>query len=283
MIRRYVRPSEIKLFKRCRRSWMLQYVRNLERIRYDDESDTARTGNEVHRMLEAYYRQGITAPDSADELANIIVEGYFEWVAETGADVGLRTVYAETRIEVPFGVIHGDEIVLTAKPDRVVFDEATGLYLLHDHKTVQSLEQAGQQLKVDDQLLTYTWMLRELGIRADGALHNMLRRVKRSARATPPFYERLEVRHNVHEMRSYWMRLWGETIEILRVYRELDSGSDPRAVAYPNPTKDCSWKCDFFAVCPMFDDGSAAERMVDDYFIAGDPLARYQEEEPRED
>jgi hypothetical protein len=51
-------------------------------------------------------------------------------------------------------------------------------------------------------------------------------------------------------------------------------------VAYPHPTRDCSWKCQFQSICPMFDDGSAVERAIEDQFVVGSPYAYYGESDP---
>jgi hypothetical protein len=56
----------------------------------------------------------------------------------------------------------------------------------------------------------------------------------------------------------------------------LNAGADPQDVAYPSPRDTCSWDCDYFAVCPMFDDGSRAEDMLTGLYHEVDPLARYE-------
>jgi hypothetical protein len=40
-------------------------------------------------------------------------------------------------------------------------------------------------------------------------------------------------------------------------------------------TKDCSWDCDFFNICGMFDDGSRVEDAIADLFEERDPMQRY--------
>lgn len=263
---RRVRQSEIKTFKRCRRKWNLQYVRNLERVRYDDdEPDVARVGIQVHDALDAYYRG--SDPDQvaipSDPLAAIIVEGYFEWVADTGADAGLEVIHSEERLSVPYGTYLGVDIVVTGRLDLVVHDAVTGLNLLLDHKTVQSFDQFGAQLKVDDQLLTYVALLRAQGIEVDGAMHNMLRRVKRTPRATPPFYERRIVRFNDTQLANHHTHMQSTLGELMHSAHRLDSNpADHHLYAVPNPTKDCTWDCPFLAVCPMMDDGSDWEGLL---------------------
>ena len=85
----------------------------------------------------------------------------------------------------------------------------------------------------------------------------------------------MEVRHNVFSLRSFWQRIHGTLTDLLSVRSHLDNGADHRFVAYPRPSRDCKWKCQFFTICPMFDDGSAAEAAIEDAFEAADPYAYY--------
>ena len=106
----------------------------------------------------------------------------------------------------------------------------------------------------------------------------MLRKVKRTAAAKPPFYKQIEVHHNLEELRSIWYRVIRVIEEIVTTRQELDAGGDHRYVVPPRPSKDCTWKCPFFAVCPLFDDGSNVEGMLDEYYTHLDPHERYNAE-----
>jgi hypothetical protein len=61
----------------------------------------------------------------------------------------------------------------------------------------------------------------------------------------------------------------------MKVKTSLDEGTAHQAVAYPRPSADCTWKCPFFSVCPMFDDGSAVEQAIDELYEVSDPYAYY--------
>lgn len=106
----------------------------------------------------------------------------------------------------------------------------------------------------------------------------LLRKVKRTARATPPFYEQIHIRFNPFAMRSFWTRIHGSIIDMLRVHDALGRGADPLAVAYPSPSRDCRWKCPFVSICPMFDDGSAVDEALRAEYVQGDPYAYYKSE-----
>ena len=109
----------------------------------------------------------------------------------------------------------------------------------------------------------------------------MLKKVKRTANAKPPFFEQIEVRHNVFTMRSFWQRIHGTIADLMGVKKALDQGADPNYVAYPRPTKDCKWKCQFYNVCPLIDDGSAAEAAIEQMYVVADPYGYYGKDEEK--
>lgn len=303
--------SERKVFKACRRRWYLGTYRRFARAR--EEIGAATLGTRVHEVLGVHYdpkdvrkplevfearaAADLGACDPADEkaltgeieYARAMVEGYFEWLAESGADEDLNVLSAEEAIEATLGEIRGRIVTLLSKQDVRVQRRSDDAVLFMDHKTVQSFEERVNLLHLDEQMKSYhlcEYLLALAGVdayasgaRTDGALYNMLRKVKRSLRAKPPFYAREEQHHNMNVLRSYWYQVWGEMEEILRVEDALDAGADHRVVAPPNPTRDCSWSCPFLPVCPMFDDSSMqAERVLESAYVEIDPLARYGED-----
>jgi hypothetical protein len=216
-----------------------------------------------------------------------MLEGYFEWLAETGADEGLKILAAEERVAVTLAQLPG--IGLAGKLDVRVLREQDRARLFIDHKSVGNFIEPAKVLHLDTQMFHYHLLemlqLLERGYsteeleetRSDGGLYNMLRRVKRTAAANPPFYKRLEIRHNIHELRSYYIRVLGELNEILEATAKLNVGQDPRYVCYPNPNRNCSFDCDFLPVCPMADDGSRINDMLAQYYEPHDVLERYRD------
>jgi RecB family exonuclease len=294
-----VSNSELKAFKECRRRWYLTYVRRLK-LRREDPTGAASIGTRVHAVLAAYYEQvaqgrdllalglhdhlvGLDLadfPDDADDirkeadLSRAICEGYFEWLEETGADEGLVIVAPEQKLEAE--ILPG--VMLQGKIDIRVQRETDGARMVLDHKTVQEFTTPTRVLHLDEQMKTYLLLerLNDPAARTDGAIYNMLRKVKRTARATPPFYDRLEVRHNVHVMRDFYERIVAEITDIVETERLIEKGETWRA--YPNPSRDCAWKCPFFGVCGLMDDPtSGAEQMIEALYEVGDPYARYEE------
>ena len=137
-----------------------------------------------------------------------------------------------------------------------------------------------------EQLMMYTLLEKlnnEDGAPVEGGIYSILKKVKRTKNAKPPFYTRIVVRFNDDTMKSYWTRLNGTLRDMIRTRDELDAGADHRYVAYPTPTKDCAWKCPFFQVCPLFDDGSAAESMLYNHFTIKNPYERYENDETEQE
>jgi hypothetical protein len=302
--------SEIQAFKRCKRKWWLTYYRGLK---FKRESDTGarQVGTRVHAAVAQYY--DLKAKGMSDELAHdsamtlldrlideatersqddkatvseldltrAVVEGYFEWLEESGADEDLEIVAAEEVVDIERTVPDIEvPVTLGAKLDLRVRSKRDGSMRFMDHKVVQDFTMPTRTLSLDEQMLMYEWLLQQRypDTRIDGAIYNMLRKSKRTARAKPPFYERFEVRHSQQEIESFRIRLIGELQDILETRRLLDEGADHRLVVYPTPTRNCSWDCDFFAVCNLIDrPQDKPENLLRSLYVVGDPYERYDE------
>jgi hypothetical protein len=158
--------------------------------------------------------------------------------------------------------------------------------MFRDFKTVGgSFSDFSSQAQMNEQILTYMLLEHAQNTdpseRSEGGIFTMLKKVKRTANARPPFYEQIEVRHNVFTMRAFWQRIHGTISDLMGVKKALDEGSDPNFVAYPRPTKDCKWKCQFYTVCPLIDDGSAAEAAISEMYVVSDPYGYYGKDEEK--
>jgi hypothetical protein len=294
-----VSQSELRTFRDCKRRWYLTYYLGLKRSEENPATD-ANLGTRIHKALEHYYRdnddpvhaiemQYDAAEDEYEDnefffkdlkkerkLAKVMIEGYLEWVAETGVDEDIEVISAEEDLRVP-GPVEGTE--LRAKMDLRIRRRSDGARLFLDHKTMGSFQNAQRVLHIDGQMRFYA-LLEKLDGRddwTDGGLYNILRRVGRTARAKPPFYVREECRYTIDDLRSEWLRVARQLQELVAVRTALDAGEDHRYVVYPSPTRDCSWKCTFFSMCPLMDDGSRWEDMANGEFIVGDPYSYYDE------
>jgi RecB family exonuclease len=299
--------SEIQTYKDCKRRWWLSYYRRLQ-PKQKSFTGALALGSRVHEALDMYYSKQIPLQeahaqlveqdkillenegrdtfdlDSEAELGRIMLEGYLQWVEENGIDAELEMISTEEIIEMP---LFDGKVILQGKIDMRVRRKADGVRMFRDFKTVGgSFTDFTAMAHMNEQILTY--MLLETaqnkeGERSEGGLFTMLKKVKRSANARPPFYEQMEVRHNVFALRSFWQRIHGTLTDMLATRKSLDEGTDHRFAAYPSPSRDCKWKCSFFSICPMFDDGSAAEAALEDAFEVSNPYAYYGVEEKRTD
>lgn len=227
----------------------------------------------------------------ANDVERLMVAGYMEWVEETGADAHLRVVEPEAYVEAEFypaapGMSFGRRVLIVGKLDVRAYHESLNMRVFIDHKTRDVLPSKGE-LRRDEQMLHYD-LLEELsapddGSHCQGALFNVARRVKRTARAKPPFYWRELVPHSEHVKRSFRSRLTGTIHDMISVESMLDSGIGPASVAYPTASRDCEWKCPFSSICTMFDDGSDVEGLLRDQYRRDDPLHYYGDTRPTDD
>ena len=317
--------TEIQTWKNDRRLWWLKYHRRLKPVRVNPVSVSAlgtlvhagldvhysKSGDPLHEIRQRILLDGIAVNDCAEfseeqkatkcadvekqgELAVIMVEGYLEWLEETGEDVGLTVVGSEQRLEVPLGSFDPqlEGVSMLAKLDVRFHRDLDDAILFMDHKTVAEFTTKTKLAYSDEQFLHYHLMDRLSGLlglsdapRADGAILNMLRKVKRTARSKPPFYAREFVRHNDEYLRSYWMRLMEVIREIRTAEARLAAGDDHRAVCYPNPTRDtATWRGkEFWPIYTMFDDGSDVESVIHFSYEHGDPWAYYGTDEEPDD
>lgn len=308
---RYVSNSELQTFKRCRRKWWLAWFRGLQE-KAEAPVGARQVGNRIHRALQTYYvpdgkfqpsalmdelerlividrtlaLSNVMNPETAKQfeseadLERIMLEGYLEWLTETGADSDLKVIAPEAYLEVGLEAF-GNAVAIIGKIDVRVRRTTDDAVLFLDHKAVAEFTTTTKLLNIMEQMIHYQ-LLETLsaneGDHVAGALYNMLRRVKRTGQAKPPFYQRVEVRHNPIVLQNFSDRLQGEIIEMLSIEDRLRNGVNHQEVAYPSPTRDCSWDCPFLQVCPMFDDGSRAEDMLVEHFTQHDPLSYYMTE-----
>lgn len=292
--------SELQTFKDCRRRWWLSYYRRLK-PRSQDMTGALAFGTRIHAALDAHYAQGVPllkahadlveadkslllqdfrdvgTLETEAEMGRIMLEGYEQWVAEEGIDAELEMISTEETIIAP---LFGGEVELQGKLDMRVRRKADGVRMFRDFKTVGgSLSEFSSMAHMNEQVMTYM-LLESTKVdeseRSDGGIFTLLKKVRRTASAKPPFYEHVEVRHNVFTMRSFWNRIHGTISDLMRVRTALDSGQSPAYYAYPKSSRDCKWKCSFFAICPMFDDGSAVEQAISEMYEESDPYAYYE-------
>ena len=291
--------SEIQTFKDCRRRWWFSYYRRLQ-PKYKDSTGALALGTRIHAALDDYYANGtnlltahnnlvntekavllekfldVSELEKEAELGHIMLEGYLQWVEENGIDAELEMISTEEIITAP---LFNGEVELTGKLDMRVRRKGDGVRMFRDFKTVGgSLGDFANLAPMTEQILTYM-LLEATKVdeteRSDGGIFTMLKKVRRSAAARPPFYDQIEVRHNIFTLRSFWDRIHGTITDLMRVRTALDKGESPAFHAYPSPSRDCKWKCKFYSVCTLVDDGSASEQAISEMYEVADPYAYY--------
>lgn len=293
-----VSNSEIQTFKDCRRKWYLGYYRRLKPNAIRLTGPLA-LGTRVHEALDQHYTSGvdlqeaykklldvdkqlaaenwldIAEVESEGELGRIMLEGYEDWMAVEGIDADLELISTEEVLSMP---MYEGSVELIGKLDMRVRRLSDGVRMIRDFKTVAQFSSIENTAQINEQILTY--MLLEAaqnkeGERSEGALYTMLKKVKRTANAKPPFYKQLEVRHNPFTLRNFWEHIHGVVGDLMKTKQALDDGASHHFVAYPRPSGDCNWKCQFYSICGMLDDGSGAEDAIKEMFTVGNPYDYY--------
>lgn len=239
------------------------------------------TGWEYAHEDHADYKALVKANDTE----RIMISGYVQWLEETGEDAYLEVIAPEVQLTAPLPELGRDDIVITGKLDVRARRDSDGARLIIDHKTRDIMPKLAE-LQRDEQMLHYE-LLEELtepdaSDYCDGALYNVLRRVRRSATAKPPFYARYFVPHNTHTRAAFRRRLTATIRDMISVETALDNGADHLDTVYPTAAKDCEWKCPFARICVMFDDGSHVEGLLSDRYQVTNPMHYYGDGSPND-
>jgi hypothetical protein len=290
--------SEIASFLRCRRKWWFEYYLGGA----DRETPIVGPlpmGSRLHTALERYYSLGIHPVDTWDELVagdrlvlmsrgtdtkdldsesdmgRIMLEGYMEWVHDEGVDAGLEILGVEDFLEMDLR----PGVKLIGKADLRVRYTDLRLTRVVDFKSAAQFTSFDYMGAMQPQSMTYLMMdaqQREDGDISDGFEFRLIKKSKRSGRATGPFYAQYVFRHNAEELANFRLRINGIVDDMLRMRDVLEAGGDHHVVCYPHVHMSCTWQCPLAKVCTMFDDGSAINEFLDDRFTMGnDPYARY--------
>lgn len=301
-----VTNSSMKEFMECRRKYMLHDMFGFEKKHQPPVGPLA-LGTRIHSALEKMYTDGeglleeyarlakvdreifMETPeafftDAVDkfnsevELGRIMLEGFKEWAEEEGLDADIEVIAPEMSLTT---TIKNGKITLMGKKDLTIKDHLDDSTIIRDFKTAQNISDYDKMAMLDPQLPFYQLLekLVDPEAKVDGGQFVVLRKVKRTARSNPPYYKVFRTRANDHKLRSMELKVDGITDDMLSFRNKLLRGADHRKIAYTNPTKDCSWKCPFYNLCPMMDDGSDYVRMLENEFVQADPLARYGDDE----
>lgn len=277
--------SELSDFQRCARMHWLGNVRRLGPIAEPSPLRAAEIGTRYHDAMELYYGGASQAETLAwvqeklDVHAEItpggeqhkswslvfdMVEGYFDYLAETGLDSGVKviapeTTHTRTMPEFP-------DVIFMGKLD---LETEEGL---EDHKTTKlPFSQKLAELRRSRQPIFYAWLLEPIK-RVTRVRFRIARQSTRSERTTGPYYEVESVPINHAMLRSHERHL-------RELVPQIQANYERTTVPAPAPGSDCSWRCDFYSICPLFDDGSGPEYVIKHEFKEVNPLERYASDE----
>ncbi len=298
-----VSNSEVQSYMDCKRRWWLTYYRSL-RVKREAPIGPLNIGSRTHKALEEGYSSpgreealfkvlhetieadypkaielGVVEQFEKEcELVLIMLRGFVEWAAEEGLDAGWEVVSHERIVRSPILRIGTQDVLLKGKLDQIIRRLMDNSLWMRDWKTTvykqPVLMAFGPQLKMYRLLLALT----EPDAQVTGGQFVFLRKVRRTTRAEPPFYMTEDIHVNVAQMEAFWAQLLGVIGQLVETNFRLDAGEDHHKVVPPRPTRDCSWRCPYYAICDMFDDGSNVEGMLEALYERVDPYAYYDED-----
>ena len=304
--------SEIQTFKSCKRKWMLGVYYGLSPDK-EEFVGPLPLGVRIHNALDHYYTEGVKdshpmdeyvrlqnadnlrfadSPDASNseavskfqkesELGRIILEGYLDWVEEEHADTEIEFIVNEIALRY-FPEEFDGRVEIIGKIDALVRRIFSDTYAILDFKTAQHFKDYLVASHHSEQLPLYINLKNKTAKpgepKVDGGRYRLLKKVKRTGTAKPPFYQDVDVRFNKKSLDAHWKRTIGTIQEILDLRQNLDDNKDHLVYAYP--TQKMGWECQtcpFFKGCFMLDDGSDAEGFFTDFYVQKDPNARYDE------
>lgn len=293
----------------CRRKWWLGWHRGLTPKKQSVMGALA-VGTRVHEVLASYYvpdgqprselllelnrllgedlttlrnqYDGFVPPEELKQfetemrLQKAMLEGYLDWVHETGEDSILEIIEPESYAEAQFT----EEVILISRLDALAIRITDGALVFVDHKTTGDFTKLIKALPTNTQMKMYRLILvlSHPDKRVRGAYFNMIRKVQRTRAAKPPFYMREYMDFNPIELETFASILRGVISDIQLAEIQLDYLPHHKVV-YPRRSDECNWKCSFNRVCPMFDDGSRAEAYLADNYVTHNPLSYYEKED----
>lgn len=300
---RLVSNSEIADFQGCRRKWSMRWVYKIEPNR-DKVAGALALGSRFHEGMEvmydpsdprdpvafvraAYVQDIANFPEQQEQIEKDMsmcipmVQDYVNYVAETGCDSWFDVVGQE----VPLRATILPGIDLVGRADLLARRKSDGALFIIDHKTTADWSGPLKTIHINQQGQLYALLLKltQPDLPVAGGVWNWIKKNKRTASAKPPFVLREELWYSPTQLRSFHTRLCGivrdltEAEDTIKSTGAAPGNRDDLYLAYPNPSQDCSWKCEHFVACPLWDDGSAIGALVAGAYRPSDPYSRYDD------
>lgn len=253
-------------------------------------------------IIDEYPRHVISQWDEDEEriesvdLGIAMLEGYVE---HYGKEPHLEVIQPEMAGQVDVLDRQGRYVcTYVFKSDLVVRDHSGRRPVLRmlEHKTAKSIELIRINSGYGEQGVSYWWALHHW-LRHKGILepddiigsivYNVLRKGlpddrptdeegyalnkdgTRSKRQPRPLYDRQTMSLGHNELEEFNRRIRGEAWEM----RQVRNGKAP---IYKNPTRDCSWDCEFVDMCELHEMGSDWETVAEMEFHEWDPYSDHE-------
>jgi hypothetical protein len=260
--------SELKTWDQCGAAWFLKYVL-MQRSK--STKSPMIIGGIVHDILAEYY-EPTTEEDDRDLplLVDILRDVYKERLTIDLKDSNLKvwkTVYTmiagywnrwggrdwtmlDTEVNFKVGIFLGDHLVgfVHGRLDGSVILKDAKIWIV-DHKTSKQFKTA--HFPVDPQIDLYSLAGSKLfGASFGGIIINYIRS-KKSHRS--PNFQRIPIVRSSKEL---------ALIEYNTALKLVDMGSVSPSQIYFAPSRDCSWKCAYFAFCQGLRAGTNPEVLL---------------------
>lgn len=262
-----VSNSRLACFRRCPRKYEYRYVKKLTA---NEKAPALMLGSLVHEALAEFY--SIDSKDkSVAERAAAAMAMYDTKVSEAATEVlssggnseqfdkdsfmgrqmlkyyfeevapgdDFTPVASELKVEVRIKNPNGKSswCQFIGYVDAIV--ERDGRLYILEHKTARNLDV--KHLITDTQVTQYIWALREMGYDVCGVYYNILRKCDPySSRTKAPYHYREAVYRNDREIAECGRQMYNQYLAMKHA---------ERYEFYCNPTRDCSWDCEFRPIC----------------------------------
>ncbi len=199
-----------------------------------------------------------------------LVQGYIEWAAVNGIDLGWSVVEVEAKHYIDVGAA----TLLPMKFDLLLRHDETGVLKLVDFKTAAGFSaDAYTTFQLAEQTLNYAMGVFALYGQIPEVEYRQLRKVNRdNANSKPPYFR--EVNITVTK---------AEIVERQAEYRRVaEERMDPELRVYSNPSACCgSWKNDWQGPCLLVHQGFTPLEALEasPKYAPKDPYERYEDTE----
>lgn len=229
------------------------------------------------------------------ELGAVMLKGFLPWIESSGFFSVFETLDVEAALKdhlmVQVPVLVGDaangyevhqakvKVLIRGKADQIIRRTIDDSHWILDWKTTASFaDNTLIALAKSPQMRIYARLAKMANpdVKFYGGYLGLLRKVKQTPRAIPPFYALHEVPMNKTDMIAYQQRLYAVVTDMAQALVRLKSGQHPDSIAYFTPSRVTCTSCVFRHPCDLMADYPAgAVDMLANEFVKHNPFERY--------